>query len=112
MQEAVEAFNDEQLNQIFNPDPEHKTYDEMPLMYTKKDHAIYGIVDRVIRSEHDVTVIDYKSHPLDEKEAALEAAQQYSKQLNYYREGIRLLWPDLKVKTGVLFTQAKAIVWL
>ena len=81
-------------------------------MYMAEQRTIYGIVDRVIRSKNSVLIIDYKSHQLDETETPQEATQQFSTQLMYYRNGITKLWPKHEVKTGILFTYHKEIVWL
>ena len=83
----------------------------MPLMYLQEQQAVYGIVDRLIKSDEKIWIIDYKSHHTP-KQSSQEAALQFSKQLNYYREGIKKLWPEHKVEAGILFTRHKEIVWL
>lgn len=112
LMEAVAAFNHPDCELIFNPATDVQTYNEMPLMYMAEQRGIYGIVDRVIRSKDSVSIIDYKSHQLAETETIREVAQQFSPQLTYYRIGIKKLWPTHEVKTGILFTHHKKIVWL
>ncbi len=112
LEEAVTTFNHPDCEVIFKPTTDMQTYNEMPLMYTAARRDIYGIVDRVIKSENTVLIIDYKSHQLDETETPQDAAQKFSTQLTYYRNGIKKLWPGHEIKTGILFTHHKEIVWL
>ncbi len=112
LQEAISAFNHPGFKMIFNPEKDCKTYNEMPLMYMQGQQAIYGLVDRVIKSADTILIVDYKSHQLDETETPQDAALQFSKQLEYYRNGIKKLWPQHVIKTAILFTYHKDIVWL
>jgi ATP-dependent helicase/nuclease subunit A len=112
LDEAATTFNHPECEIIFNPDARSQTYNEMPLMYITEQRPVNGIVDRVIRTEDSVLIIDYKSHQLDKTQTPQETAQQFSEQLNFYRDGIKKLWPGHEVKTGILFTHHKEIVWL
>ena len=118
VEEAVNTYNTSTLQSIFNPGSGLQTYNEMPLMYLEKanssdkSRAVYGIVDRLIKSENEILIIDYKSHHLETAESTQAAAQQFSTQLNYYKNGVEYLWPEHKVKAGILFTQKQEVVWL
>ena len=112
IEEAVSTFNHPAFMTIFNPASDALLYNEMPLMYLQQKQAIYGIVDRVIKSDDVITIIDYKSHQLTENIKTQDAALQFLEQLDYYRQGVNKLWPGHDVKTGVLFTHNKEIVWL
>jgi len=118
VKEAVRTYNNNALQSIFNPDKDFQTYNEMPLMYLEnsetpeKKQAVYGIIDRLIKSENEILIIDYKSHHLESSDSAQAAAQQFSQQLTYYTNGIKNLWPEHKIKAGVLFTQRQEVVWL
>ena len=111
-QEAAATFNHSDFATIFNPATDTQVYNEMPLMYLQQQQAVYGIVDRVIKSDDAITIIDYKSHQLGGDESTKDAAVQFSAQLDYYRQGIKKLWPEHEVKAGILFTHHKEIVWL
>jgi len=111
-EEAASVFNHSDFETIFNPAKDKQTYDEMPLMYMEQQQAVYGFVDRVIKSENNIIIIDYKSHQLDETESIQDVTRQFSRQLDYYREGVKKLWPEHSVKAGILFTRYKEIVWL
>ena len=112
LQEAESAFNSPLLKDIFNPSDNCESFNEMPLMYKQNQQAVYGIIDRVIKSDTTITIIDYKSHALAQTETALDVAQQFSKQLDYYVSGIKKLWPEHEIKAGILFTDSKEIAWL
>jgi len=110
--EAVSVYNDVKFESIFQPISGSKTYNEMPIMYKQDNQAIYGIIDRVIKIDTTISIIDYKSHRTDNANSLEETAQQFSKQLSFYRDGILKIWPRCTVKTGILFTHHKKLVWL
>jgi ATP-dependent helicase/nuclease subunit A len=112
LQEAITTFNSSLFEDIFNTVDNSTSFNEMPLMYKQKKQAVYGFVDRVIKTEKTVTILDYKSHQLAPTETALEVAQQSSKQLNDYVTGIKKIWPKHKIKAGILFTHHQEIIWL
>jgi ATP-dependent helicase/nuclease subunit A len=117
MFEAASVFNHAEFETIFNPSPDKQTYNEMPLMYLQEQQAVYGIIDRLIKSDEKIWIIDYKSHQLTTHQStAAESMQnvalQFSKQLHYYRDGVKKLWPEHEIKTGILFTHCKKMVWL
>ncbi len=112
VQEAITTFNHADLKIIFEPGSGSRTYNEMPLIYKQQQKAVYGIIDRVIKSENEITIVDYKSHQLNEGETSQNAALQFSAQMDYYRVGINKLWPEHTVKKGILFTRHNEFVWL
>ena len=110
--EAISVYNDVKFKSIFQPITGSKTYNEMPIMFKQGNQAIYGIIDRVIKIDTTISIIDYKSHRIDNTNCLEETAQQFSKQLSFYRDGILKIWPRCTVKTGILFTHHKQLVWL
>ncbi len=112
LQEAVTTFNHPELQNIFNPADKTQTFNEMPLMYKQQQQVIYGVIDRVIKAEDSITIIDYKSQQNIESESTQQAASQFSAQMAYYRNGAEKLWPEHTVRTGILFTHHNEIAWL
>lgn len=110
--EAVSTYNHPELQHIFNPPKTCKTYDEIPIMYKRESKAVYGIADRIIKTGNEIAIIDYKSHILESDKTISEDAKIFIKQLHYYRDGAKKIWPKCTIKTGVLFTHYKKIVWL
>jgi len=39
-------------------------------------------------------------------------AETYRSQMNLYRAGVEQLWPDRKIKSGLLFTHSARLIWL
>ena len=111
IEEAVATFNHIDFETIFNPASDKQTYNEMPLMYLQEQQAVYGVIDRLIKSDEKIWIIDYKSHHTP-KQSMQDAALHFSKQLNYYHNGVKKLWPEHRVETGILFTHHKEIAWL
>ena len=112
LQEAATCYSHQQLTSVFAPAADAQTYDEMPLMYKISSRPVYGIVDRVIKQENSVIIIDYKSHRLHGSLSLDDIAMQFKTQLDYYRDGARLLWPDCEIKSGILFTHYQEMIWL
>lgn len=112
MQEAISTYNHSNLVTVFNPDPSSDTYNELPVMYMQGQQAIYGIIDRVIKSDNSIVIIDYKSHRLEESQSPETIAITFTVQLDYYREAVRRLWPQHAVTAGILFTHSKQIQWV
>ena len=117
IQEADATFNHPDLKEVFFPPENACCYNEMPLMYSQgqsgeEKNVVYGIIDRVIKTDSSVTIIDYKSHLLNKNENTRDITLQFSKQLEYYRSGINKLWPQHTVKTGILFTRYNEMIWL
>jgi len=118
--EASETFNNPELQLIFQPSENDKTYNEMPLMYVENtetpnsnnSQAVFGIIDRIIKSENEVLLIDYKSHQIDSAESSQHAAEKFAKQISYYRNGVKKLWPEHKIKTGIVLTHRQELIWL
>ncbi|MBL4711740.1 MAG: PD-(D/E)XK nuclease family protein, partial [Gammaproteobacteria bacterium] len=111
VQEAVNTFNHRNLVAIFNPGSNVQTFNEMPVMYQQGKQAVYGIIDRVIKSKEKIIIVDYKSHRIDESESIHKTAKKFSEQLDYYRDGVKKLWPEHRIETGIIFTHNKKISW-
>ena len=67
---------------------------------------VYGIIDRLIVSNKDILIVDYKSHKQVDKDKLKLIADQYQKQMNLYAKGVSLAWPGKKIKAVLLFTHA------
>ena len=110
--EAISVYSDTKFKSIFQPISGSKIYNEMPIMYKQDNQSIYGIIDRVIKTDTTISIIDYKSHRIESTNSLEDTAQQFSKQLSFYRDGILKIWPQCTVNTGILFTHHKKLIWL
>ena len=79
-------------------------YNEVPIQFKDSNKMIYGIIDRLIIKDKNVTIIDYKTHPYVSAENIENIAQTYQKQMQLYQKGVQLLWPEYNVTSALLFT--------
>ena len=103
---TIEAFPE-----FFDPDNYNESFSELPIIYEHQGKRVYGIIDKVIITTDEIILLDYKTHRGSSSDHS-ELAQTFKKQLAYYREGIKQLWPDKQTKCGLLFTQRNQIIWL
>lgn len=112
LQEALATYQHAEFKTVFYPAPGAQVFNEMPLIYQHKKQGVLGIIDRLIKSENEIMLIDYKSHQLLKSETAQSVALQFSTQMDYYRQGIEKLWPGQNIKAGILFTYHQQLIWL
>ena len=102
--ECEKVISDEVFSHYFNPSKFDKFYNEVPIQFKDGPQTVYGIIDRLVIKDNYVTIIDYKTHPYVNEENIAEVAQHYKKQMQLYRKGVELLWPDYKITTILIFT--------
>ncbi|MCW8899815.1 MAG: UvrD-helicase domain-containing protein [Gammaproteobacteria bacterium] len=102
--ECKSIIQNETFSDYFSTDKYDKSYNEVPIQFKDKGRNVYGIIDRLIIKDNNVTIIDYKTHPYVTKENIETIAQTYSNQMQLYQNGVQLLWPDYNVKSTLLFT--------
>ena len=93
-------------------DSSQQHYIEVPLLYTLDNTTVHGIIDRLIVSEQEVHIIDYKTHRVDESNDLSTLGTQFKAQLELYKEGVQRLFPGKTVKTSILFTALPQILEL
>lgn len=111
-QEACGVRDNPQFVTLFQKEHYVRAYSEVPIQYYLEGDLIYGIIDRLVEYDHEALVIDYKSHAHAKSANAKKLAQDYAGQLHLYAEGIRKIWPQKKVRAGVLFTACNELVIL
>ena len=102
--ECRSIIQDKSFSEYFNPVSYDKCYNEVPIQFQDKGKNVYGIIDRLIIKDNNVTIIDYKTHPYISKENIQNIAQAYSNQMQLYKKGVQLLWPDYNVTSVLIFT--------
>ena len=112
MDEACNTVNNDEFSDIFRPADHCQVLNELPVIYRQGDHSVYGVIDRLIINDDRILLIDYKTHQVENETrlAALSAA--YRSQLELYSKGVEKIWPGLKIKSGLLFTNSARLVWL
>jgi ATP-dependent helicase/nuclease subunit A len=88
----------------FDPSCYDQFYNEVPIQFKDNNKMIYGIIDRLIIKDKNVTIIDYKTHPYATPENIENIAKTYQKQMQLYQKGVQLLWPEYNVTSTLLFT--------
>jgi len=103
-QEARAIRHAPQFRELFDPACYRQAWNEVPLQYPHDGCTVYGLIDRLIVKDDEVIIVDYKTHrqAADGDLAALAAP--YARQMAYYAEGVRRLWPQRRVCPLLLFT--------
>ena len=102
--EANIVFNMEKFLYLFEQEQYSQAWNEVPLCYQLDGQTVYGIIDRLVVTENEAIIVDYKTHHYASKENINSLAESYQKQLQLYAEGVKKLWPDKRVKSQLLFT--------
>ena len=98
------------LSAYFNPSCYERFYNEVPLQFKDNGNMVYGIIDRIIIKDKNITILDYKTHPYINKENIKSISSKYIPQMKLYEKGVQLLWPEYTVNSILLFTATSSIV--
>ena len=100
------------LQHFFDPTCFKQAFNEVPILYRQAGTTVHGVIDRLVLTETEALVVDYKTHRHANMENISQLAQPYFEQLDYYRRGVQQLWPLLPVRALLLFTACAGIVEL
>jgi ATP-dependent helicase/nuclease subunit A len=103
-QECQHTISEPQFIDYFNSSRFDKAYNEVAIQFRQDDNMVYGIIDRLIIKDKKAIIIDYKTHPYVNDSNINTIAQSYEPQINLYRQGVQLLWPDYTITASLLFT--------
>ena len=103
-QECQKTISDKMFKDYFSPSSYDEFYNEVPIQFKDGDKTVYGIIDRLIIKDNNVTIIDYKTHPYVTNENMNNLAESYKEQMLLYQKGVQLLWPEYSVTSILLFT--------
>ena len=106
---ALKNINHTDLQSVFSPQNNLKTYNECPIQYTQNDQQVYGVIDRLIINEDKAIIIDYKTHHYAVDDNIDELSLAYQKQMQLYADGVKQLWPNLEVQAYLLFTECSRL---
>lgn len=102
--QATQLLESKNVTQLLKPKGSCWVRNEMPVLYRQNGKSIFGIIDRIIVDNNQVTVIDYKTHESATSDNIAELAAPYNTQMKFYGDGVSKLWPDKEVKLLLLFT--------
>lgn len=78
-----------------------QAWNEVPVWNASKSR--YSVIDRLVKTNDALWIIDYKTQRITTAEAKVAAAT-HRQQLNHYVEAIQLIWPEQTIKKALLFT--------
>ena len=111
-QEAQQIRQHPAMQAFFDPACFIQAFNEVPILYRREDTTVHGVIDRLLLTETEALVIDYKTHRHANMDNLTQLAEPYFEQLDYYRRGVQQLWPSLPVRALLLFTACAGIVEL
>lgn len=79
-------------------EPTKNSFSELPFLAEIDGDCVYGVVDRVIIENNICNIYDYKTRKKS------EILEQDIQQLKIYKNGIRQIFGDKKIKTFIVFT--------
>lgn len=112
LNEAKTLITHPELETVFKPSAGTKTYNELPLQYKLGNQMVQGVIDRLLVSDENILLIDYKTHQQASKNNMAEIADTYKEQMALYANGIKLIWPEKKLETALLFTSCRRLYYM
>ena len=103
-EEAKSLLNNQVFSQYFDKDKYIEAMNEMPVQIEQNAASRLGIIDRVVISNENCFVIDYKTHSDCEQSQLSDIAQSYKSQMFFYKKLVQNIWPEKTAKCIILFT--------
>lgn len=104
---GLSIVNNPQYLFLFDPNLYDRAWDELPVSWIANNNLVNGVIDRLVEKHDELFIVDYKSGEIPSEQDPLQ--EKYKIQLNYYRNGLDLLWPE-KIKHGyLLYTDAEVL---
>ena len=110
--EARRVWQHPLLQPFFDPAYFKQAFNEVPVLYQQQNSTVHGIIDRLVVTDTEALVIDYKTHRHATEGNLRHIAEPYFTQLGYYREGIQQIWPTRSVRALLIFTACAGVVEL
>ena len=84
---------------------------EVPIVGLVGDRAVSGRIDRLLVTDSDVAIVDYKTmRPVPPTEA--EVPEVYLDQLAAYRAALARVYPGKTVRCALLWTEGPKLMWI
>ncbi|MCW8909182.1 MAG: PD-(D/E)XK nuclease family protein, partial [Gammaproteobacteria bacterium] len=112
LSEAKTIIQHAELKMVFQPAAGTKIHNELPIQYRLGEQIVYGVIDRLLVTDKDVLLIDYKTHQQASKDNIEQLAETYKEQMQLYANGIKQIWPDKNLQTALLFTSCHQLYYL
>lgn len=108
--EARALIADPALSRLFDPQRFVQVWNEVPILYGLGNARVHGVIDRLVRYESSLLVVDYKTQRIRDAEQTQRLVERYTPQMRLYVEGVARLWPGLDVHAALVFTAPRALV--
>ncbi|WP_209505246.1 MULTISPECIES: double-strand break repair helicase AddA [unclassified Ruegeria] len=105
--EVTGVLTSESLRHIFTPD----TLAEIPVTADLNGQRMYGIVDRLIVTDSEVHVIDFKSNATVPNRVE-DCPEGLLRQMGAYAQALSQIYPNHKIRTAILWTRTANLMWL
>ncbi|NDW46388.1 double-strand break repair helicase AddA [Ruegeria sp. PrR005] len=87
------------------------TLAEVPVSAVLGAQRMHGVIDRLILTESEVQVIDFKSNAV--VPGTVEACPEgLLRQMGAYAQALAQIYPDHEIRTGILWTRTARMMWL
>ncbi len=96
------------IGDIIKPQP--NSFAELPITYSDGETIFTGRIDRVIVTESEIRIYDYKTFAVSRKELPELTRAYYDGQLRFYEEAMHRLYPNKKVSSFLIFTALPIII--
>jgi ATP-dependent helicase/nuclease subunit A len=90
--------------------PRPGSFAELPITYSDGETILTGRIDRLIVTDTDVRIYDYKTFKVHKKDIPALAKEYYDGQLKYYEAACSRLYPGKRVSTFLIFTALPLVV--
>ncbi|MCX6842345.1 MAG: UvrD-helicase domain-containing protein [candidate division WOR-3 bacterium] len=90
--------------------PRPGSFAELPITYSDGTTIFTGRIDRLIVTDTEVRIYDYKTFKVAKKDIPLLAREYYDGQLKHYEAACSRLYPGKKVSTFLIFTALPEVV--
>ena len=100
--------NNPEIWQIIAPRPDARA--ELPIMFSDSSTVWSGRIDRIIETENEIRIYDYKTFPVREQEIQTLASEYHQAQLCHYAAAIGNMKPGKEVSTYLIFTALPKII--
>ncbi|MGH7000353.1 MAG: PD-(D/E)XK nuclease family protein, partial [Stellaceae bacterium] len=105
--ETLAVLAEPEFAPLFGPGSEA----EVPIVGLVGDRAVSGRIDRLLVTESDVAIVDYKTmRPVPPTEG--EVPEAYLDQLAAYRAALARVYPGKTVRCALLWTEGPKLMWI
>ena len=101
VREAWNLVRQPHLADLFTDTLYQRVHNEMPLLYRDGGEQVFGTLDRLCVGKDSAWLVDYKTHRNGDAETL---GERYRGQMLCYRDGVKKLFPNRKLRTSLLLT--------